>query len=494
MTDNQFDHFIRARLKDHSAPVPPGLWEKIHPAEKDDRKGFLLPKINTLGRYMIAIALLGVFAVGGYFYFSSKQDQKPAGNSLSEATEQKQAAPGTGAQAPATAGNAQAGSHNNAPLQDDNNNEKNNNIPVIPSTQSNKTSTVTTGDIHLDNTVTAGTQAGQKFLPANKTADNKTLEPVNNNSVSGDQASATAEIPQLNPHFNLLAASTISSDKNSRLYGLKNLEDLELVNAITHTRRVPNILICPSSRGGLMNPDWYIELYASPDLSFKSVQNVSATQQYMQRKDSSESSQVGFSAGFRIVKPFDDNLLLKAGLQYSQVNQRFVYRTENEVKTTTVVTVRQIIRAPGDTVLVRDTSVLQQIGYRNNTVRNHFRSIDIPVTLGYQFGRDDDDFRVGVNAGVVINLSSWYQGVILDPTLAAVPIDKSPNAVYKSNIGLGLYGSLSFMKRLNENSQLFFEPYFRYNLSNMTNAQSSYNQRFHIGGLAIGLRYNLNRR
>ena len=49
------------------------------------------------------------------------------------------------------------------------------------------------------------------------------------------------------------------------------------------------------------------------------------------------------------------------------------------------------------------------------------------------------------------------------------------------------------MKRINDNTHLFFEPYFRYNLSNMTNAQSTYKQRFQISGLAIGLRFDLNR-
>ena len=45
MTDNQFDNFIRAKLHDHSAPVPAGLWDKVNPAKDDDRKGgFLLPK------------------------------------------------------------------------------------------------------------------------------------------------------------------------------------------------------------------------------------------------------------------------------------------------------------------------------------------------------------------------------------------------------------------------------------------------------------------
>ena len=49
------------------------------------------------------------------------------------------------------------------------------------------------------------------------------------------------------------------------------------------------------------------------------------------------------------------------------------------------------------------------------------------------------------------------------------------------------------IKRINDNTHLFFEPYFRYNLSNMTNSASPYNQRFHIGGLSVGLRFDLNR-
>jgi hypothetical protein len=142
-------------------------------------------------------------------------------------------------------------------------------------------------------------------------------------------------------------------------------------------------------------------------------------------------------------------------------------------------------------VIVTDTSTLQQIGYSVKTIHNHYRSIDIPLTVGYQFG--NDDLSVGINAGVIFNISSWYQGEILDTSLTSVPISKVSNSIYKSNIGLGLYSSISVLKRINENTQLFFEPYFRYNLSNMTNSQSPYNQKFHVGGLAIGLRFSLNR-
>lgn len=473
MSDNQFDEFIRAKLKDHAAPVPPGLWEKIKPDEKDDRKGFFLPRINTLGRYMIALALIGAFAVGGYFYFNQQQLQQQAITSNKSQPVNK------------TSNNSSDNINNtqqfNSTLQNNNNNLSNNSV----NTQQNDHDLTSSAQLLSGNNNPA-------FIHVNRSDFNRNTQ-VSQEPLSKEPSPIAVET-ESESRFNLLTATTLS-DRNSLLYDMKDLQSLELMNAAAHTRRVPNMLICPSVRGGrYVNPDWYVELYASPDFAFKSEQNVSATPQYMQRKDSSESAEPGFSLGVRLVKPFSDNLVLKAGLQYGQVNQKFVYRTENEIKTTTVVTQHQIIRGPGDTVTVSDTSVLQQIGYRNNTVHNHFRSIDVPVTIGYQFGRDEDDFRVGINAGVIFNLSSWYQGVVLDKSLATVPIDKASTAVYKSNIGMGLYGSLSFMKRLNENSQLFFEPYFRYNLSNITTDQASYSQKFHIGGLAIGLRYNLNRR
>ncbi|MDP1972015.1 MAG: outer membrane beta-barrel protein, partial [Sediminibacterium sp.] len=258
-----------------------------------------------------------------------------------------------------------------------------------------------------------------------------------------------------------------------------------------HASSFKNVVICPTDRK-IRNTDWDLEVFVSPDMPFKTVTNNTASPQLLSRKDSSESLKLGFSAGFRIVKPLNDHFAIKTGLQYSQINEHFTYRTENETRTTTVVTVRAIIRAPGDTLLVRDTSTLTQIGYKTNTVKNRFRSLDIPVLASYQFGHDD--LSIGLTAGVIVNLSSWYQGVILDSSLTAVPLSKETNMVYKSNIGLGLYAGLTVSKRINYATQLFFEPYLRYNLSNMTNPEAAFNQRFSIGGLAMGLRFNLNKR
>jgi hypothetical protein len=498
MTDKQFDDFIRARLKDHSAPVPPGLWEKIRPADKDDRKGFILPKINRFG-YLAIAALLVAIGVGGYLYFNGGQEKELPSANTAITTQSNTTAAGNSNNKNNTSHSSVTASATGDAHTKENNQEQQENISTPNTLNSNNTNSTASSLPITRNRSSVIMDNNTSFVPPFNTTTAAASNQYTTTTASqeNNEAAADVSIPSYNNHFNLLTAAAIPTSRNALLFDMKNIQELELASAIAHTKRVPNIVVCPSSRGGgaMLNPDWYIEAYASPDIAVKSIQNISATPQYMQRKDSSESMQVGYSAGFRIVKPFDDHFLLKAGLQYAQVNEKFVYRSENEIKTTTVVTVRQIIRGPGDTVLVRDTSVLQQIGYRNKTVHNRYSSIDLPLTVGYQFGTDDDDFRVGVNAGVVINLSSWYQGVILDSSLTAVPVNKSSNSmIYKSNIGLGLYGSISLMKRLNENTHLFFEPYFRYNLSSMTNAQASYNQKFSIGGLAIGLRFNLNRR
>jgi hypothetical protein len=59
-----------------------------------------------------------------------------------------------------------------------------------------------------------------------------------------------------------------------------------------------------------------------------------------------------------------------------------------------------------------------------------------------------------------------------ESTLAVVPLRQNRKRRYKTNIGMGLYGSISVVKRLSEGMHVFAEPYFRYNLSDMTTPQA----------------------
>lgn len=496
VTDGQFDQFFGDKLGNYSAPVPDGLWEKIHPEEKDRKVVFWwrLPVAASL----IFLVLLGG-AMGAYFWL--KQDKKADTNSVvatptssinNGVTDKKEnnAVPQVIAPVEPGAANKIVSPGSTLP-------------PVNGSTGN---STDASGTPALSNT-TVTNQKNRKgrgdifsnghntpFIPSANSKDlaaQQDLPPAvnsNNGDVPGKISDGT-DLVSNNIPFTLFSPAHIV---RTGLNGIQLNSHEELFDN-HHASQFKSNVICPTNRGGI-NSDWLLELYASPDLAFRSVSTTAASSpQYMQKKDSSESMNLGFTAGIRLVKPITDNIWLKTGVQYTQMNERYIYRSENEIKTTTVVTVRTIIRAPGDTVIVSDTSVLQTAGYKNLSVTNRYRSIDIPLTIGYQFGHEGDDIKVGINAGVIVNLSSWYQGVILDSSLAVVPLTKS-NMVYKSKLGLGLYAGLSISKQLGEDMQVFFEPYFRYNLSNMTTAEAAYKQKFSLGGLSIGLRFNLNRK
>ena len=525
INDRQFDQFVGDQLNNYTAPVPESLWEKIQPQEKEDRRIIYWFRIPAAAAIIVALLLGGSFAA--YYWIKNlPSNQQPAvikhnkeqGTHSSvtkdlqttqdsikaiDPSVNNQAVPSTAAPESAIPQGPTVNSNNIIlPLKK----VTGKNLPNADksistdaaSTEQHATTEQASGGgnrsgsgfIAHFNHKSMG-KSGKNYLPADnkQVAKNESVLTSNNSLVNNEISNGI--IPenfyQYEPPYisNYQPAFTIPTALNQPNFLLSDKEALDA----KHASQFKSNVICPTNRSNV-NTDWLLELYTSPDFAFKSVSNISATQQYLQKKDSSEKMQISYTAGFRLVKPINDNFLVKTGLQYSQINEKYVYRSENEIKTTTVVTVRTIIRAPGDTVVVSDTSTLQTIGFKNNVVKNRFRSIDIPVLLGYQFGQGD--FKFGINAGVIFNVSSWYQGVILDSTLAVVPLTNN-NMVYKRSIGLGLYAGFSISKQLGDDMQIFCEPYFRYNLSNMTNEQAKYNQKFSVGGLSIGLRFNLNR-
>jgi len=502
MTNNEFDKFFNEQLKDHSAPVPEGLWEKIMPKDKKRPTAFYLPKNIGLGIFIASLIIAGLY--GGFKY-----EQATNNNLVNTNIDNNRKSIDQNIKNTNTEGARIENTTNVSSIKKETN-STNSTVANTTTKAVEKQAIISktsiehnlANKIKVDNYSYSFPEKSQsknqtKILTENiidnqKSSASTTL--IENKNEKGALSTVTLNgsanenytaFTKINPSFPFLL-NTTELNKNFSLVN-KTLDDNE------HDKKIQGIIICPNIKGrsSSFNTDWGIELYASPDYALKYVSNISAPQQYLDKKDSSEQMQISYTAGFRLIKPLNDNFLLKAGFQYSQLNQKFSYRNENEIKTTTVITARTIIRSAGDTVLVSDTSILQQIGYNIKTVHNQFRSIDIPVTLGYQFG--NDDLKFGINAGVVFNLSSWYQGEILDTTYTSVPMNKVSNTLYRTNIGMGLYSSISIIKRINDNTHLFFEPYFRYNLSNMTNSISPYNQRFHIGGLSVGLRFDLNR-
>jgi hypothetical protein len=439
MENNYFDNFIREKMQDHESPVPVGLWDKVNPANAIPTGKVV--KFNAIKNWGLSTLFLMAGLGSSFVVADSKRYtigvDGEKGNKTVIYTSNVQ-------------------------------DEVFTNTSLVTKTSS--INTLINSSIHTES---------KKFVTP--FVELPTTQSSTNN-ITVDNANGSSNLDADETVAKFKAANTISFLKNNQLanfkFGSKDynkyLNDLKLS------------LLCPGSNP---NTDWYIEPFAGPIYGFKKVTNNNATAAYLQQKDSSESMRVGYAAGLNIVKPISEHFVLKTGVWVSQINERFSYKTENEIKTTTVVTVRNIIRAPGDTLRISDTSSVQQIGYKNTIVGNRYKTLDIPVIIGYEFGKGS--LKFGINTGVIVNVKHGFEGAVYDSSLTAININKETNNIYKTNIGLGLYAGFRIAKDLNDKTQLFVEPHFRYNLSNMTTPNTSFNQKINVTGVNIGLRIKI---
>ena len=441
MENNYFDNFIREKMQDHESPVPVGLWDKVNPAINAPTGKII--KLNSLKNWGLSAVLLMAGLGSSFVVADSKRYTIGA------------------------AGNMVAAGTNNmtiASAQD----HMITQVVVVNETKNSITRTINTASPIVPSPIVQVSESSKQLIISNQ---KNSISDINSSKVFENETFAK-----------FAAANTISYVRNNNAsnfkFGSKDynkyLNDLKLS------------LLCPGSNP---NTDWYIEPFAGPIYGFKKISNNTATSTYLQQKDSSESMQIGYAAGVNIVKPISEHFVLKTGVWVSQINERFSYKTENEIKTTIVVTVRNIIRAPGDTLRISDTSSVQQIGYKNTVVGNRYKTLDVPVIIGYEFGKGS--LKFGINAGVIVNVKHGFEGAVYDSSLTAITVNKETNNLYKTNIGLGLYAGFRIAKDLNEKTQLFVEPHFRYNLSNMTTPNTSFNQKINVTGVNIGLRIKI---
>ena len=495
IADTQFDQLFQRQLGNFEAPVAADMWDRVKPKEKDDRKFFYWM------RFPMAAAIIGSLFLGGIFAsfvlyqnYIHNQQTKSGTQVLWDSSHEKNVPSPEPTPVPAVIPDTDSKNATVPPAAD--NSSSNYGVPPqdnVASENKGGTHLPKAGGLFVkkqknNQSIQSGfvipnAENNRQNSATNRTKDNAKAEdilPVYANTNPLDNTEGFRKLAHPYP--------TIAMERN----GYPNNQEITALNK--QQLSLPKIN-CPTVRSRNkwddFNKDWYADTYISPDYSLQTVNNISASQQYLKQKDSAERMQVGFTAGVRLVKPLNNHLQLTTGLQYSQINQKYVYRSENEIKLTTVVTVRTIIRAPGDTVTVRDTSIVQTIGFKNKVEKNRYRSIDIPILLGYQFGRGS--VKVGINAGVIVNVSSWYEGVILDSSLAIVPLQKG-SQVYKSKVGLGLYAGINVTKELNKDMQLFVEPYYKHSLNNITTGSLPYQQKFGTAGVLMGVRWSLNRK
>ena len=237
---------------------------------------------------------------------------------------------------------------------------------------------------------------------------------------------------------------------------------------------------CPSFEKDAAGNKKYLEIYGGPDYTFRSFSDT-GNSAYLQKRKESTKFKSGFSAGIRYTKVFYNSMSVRGGVNYSQTNEKFTFAQGNLVQVT------YIINASGDTVGSYITT-----GTRYKTTINKYRSIDVPIVVGYELG--NGKLHANINAGAVVNIYSWQKGEVLDTALTPVSITTGKGSSpyqFKTNAGVGFIGAVSVYYKLNDRIHVMAEPYFRYNFSPMNKESITLKQKYHTAGLRLGVRLDL---
>ena len=465
MSDNlQFDQFVKEQLSKYKAEVPDRIWDNITAARRASKPKVFWYSVNS-GKLLIAAAIILSCSIGGYLLFHTNSAHK-TGISKEIATGSASNNVSTPAINKATNSASSGTNSNSNPSTSANING--NAKPQSPVAFINPNSLL----------VKDASTIGHKFYSLKSApfeSEDKMVTPAKTQTV-------TTNNDKVDPD----AVSAMSFP-----FSLQNARDLMATNKIVAGKP---FIGCPTPERNAAGNKKYWEVYAGPDYVFNNYKTFgdTASYNYLQKRKASTTFTSAYSAGVRYTRVFDNGMSARMGVNYSQTNEKFNYVNPNELRFITVITKRVVVRAPGDTLYFSDTLQYQQTGTHVKTTYNHYRNVDIPLVIGYELG--NGKIHANINAGVIINVYSWYKGDILDTAYQPVSITTgkgSSNYQYRTNIGVGFLGSVSLYYKLNDRMHLLLEPYFRYNLSPISKESLNLQQKYHTVGLRTGIRIDL---
>lgn len=468
-SNRQFDEHIKDQFSNYTPDVHPRIWEKII-AERNKKRpaGFWVSMFNNRNKFLLLGLIITLSSGGAWLYYNNDIPAKDITLNGAEGKYKKnKLTTSTEIVAPAVVEPAVDLQLNPATM-------------VTAGTQHPTSEDITTSGNSLlsskGNTKTSITSPmpesdGTTAPPAR---DNKKYYTGLGNVLVNTTAPEPEEDEYMEPGGTLLGRLTYNAEKYTEKRKTGKKQEPLRFNPVIF---LPD---CPTLEKDAAGNKKYFEFYAGPDYAFQSLHDT-ANSGYLQKRKESTKFKSAFSAGVRYTKVFNNSMSVRGGVNYSQINEKFTFNQGN------IVQVTYIINANGDTIGSYTTT-----GTRYKTTTNRYRSIDIPLMIGYELG--NGKWHANINAGPVINIYSWQKGDVLDATGNPVSITTGKNSSpyqFKTNAGIGFMGAVSVYYKLNDRLHILAEPYFRYNLSQMNKESITLKQKYQTAGLRLGIRLDL---
>ncbi len=467
--NDQMDQLIRDKMKDWSAPVSDKVWNNIQ-TEHKRRRGFWFwftdqkNRMSMIGTLILISTGIGIYLAA--YTKETKTDQNIFSNNIAQAKF--------------------SGGSNKIKTQDllasTFNSRFTNPTPQNKLAYQTSRKTLSTTSNHEDESNESFQEEIKKSPSPSYTSNEKQTEDAfKKNKIKGITENKSK------PTIKAGEEGQISEDVEDENITLKNeiqKEDLISTSKVISLKLIPKtfpVLKIPCPQGEKYPRIQYLETYAGGDLTLRQFTDT-ANSAYLKLRESTTSTSLAYNLGLRYVRVFRNNWLIRAGLHYGQINEKFSYKQGNVIQTIFIV------NNNGDT-----TGSYQSTYTRYKTTYNRYRTFDLPISVGHQFKLNQ--WNIQLDAGAVINLTSFNSGEVLNAQQQPVTIhsDGTSNPYQlKRNIGVGFIGSIGAYYPMNHEWSVFAESNIRYNPTSMTQAGLSLKQKFHTGGIRLGFRFNLN--
>lgn len=228
-----------------------------------------------------------------------------------------------------------------------------------------------------------------------------------------------------------------------------------------------------------------LEVYSSLDGVNSRLSADNESQEYLTERDRTQKQREGYRAGLRAKFNLLKNVNIKVGLEAGMIRERFQRETSESVTEIMPDQLLEIIMQGDSTIYIYGDAPVTTLTTTTWDIANSYRSLDIPITLGYEL--DFKKFTCGIDLGASYNILYDFKGYLINP--ADTPV-ASPD-YFRANIKTSLIGGLSINYAMNDNYYLFGFTSMKYNMSNINNASNSINQKNTRLGLGFGLGYIL---
>lgn len=191
--------------------------------------------------------------------------------------------------------------------------------------------------------------------------------------------------------------------------------------------------------------------------------------------------------GFAAKLTHEAGLSLTSGIRQAVITE--LYTNNNiAIETDSIWGVKKrVIQLSGDTVDIEGAVFVTRTYEYEKQVYNRYKMIDIPFILGYE--RAVNNWSIGVQGGAILNLSLATSGQVRSTETSDLDVKANQADIYKSKVGLSVYGGLRFAHHFDNGLLLCLSPHLQIYTQDFTVTNYALQQKYAVYGLEVGASY-----